>query len=291
MKLITRALLGILSLSSVLGIPLEAQSCPNCDCYQYPLPSTCVKCCSVATGKLESFTDSSVTVQTSGQTNKETPQKFVVTPKTRKNAKLEKGSLVTVYFRRDGNIAEQIDMVSALDGLMLPAALKDPPVPSSCGTIPPDAFRVYVGDSLGWSVWPEMTVIKYLNIPVVRIRRTMKGIVAEVHLFEPDGRPSAVIVDNRLYLNPNGSFHLKRPNGYSLALYDKDDILVFAIQYLNAHTVAIIGKFDLPGFPGSLLVAPHGIVTTGTRNLVKDLCSENPDPMFEVSPQGFLSVP
>jgi hypothetical protein len=277
--------LALLFLMVVLAIPPEAQECPNCDCYQFPLPTVCAKCCSVATGKVESVTDTSVTVDTSQTTKKKTAEKFVITPKTRKNAKIEKDSLVTVYYRRDGNIAEQIDMVAALDGLITPANMKDPPVPESCGEVPPDAFRVYLGDSLGWSFLPEMTVIRYLNIPIVRIRRAAKGIAMEVHLFEPDGRPAAVMVDNRMYLNPDGFFHVKTPDGHSLLLYDKEDHVVFVIQNLNPHSAAIFGQFQLPGSAYPVIVDPKGIMV-GAGIVLYGQCSSNPDGMIEVARGG-----
>jgi hypothetical protein len=284
MKAMVSLAAAVLFLTMAVAIPFEADECPNCDCYQFPLPAQCEKCCSIATGTVTAVTDTAITVKTGDQTKKETVEKFVITPRTKINAQIQKDSLVTVYYHRGGNIAERIDMVAALEGLIEPASMEDPPVPAVCPVIPVGAFRVYVGDSLGWSLLPEMTAISFGETPIVRIRRTPKGIAVEARLFEPDGHPAAVIVDNRVYLNPDGYIHPKRPDRHTLILYDKGDQLIFAIQYLNPHSVAIIGKIDLPNsLP--LLIRRDGIMA-GNGFLVRGNCAGNPDVLFQISPDG-----
>lgn len=269
--------------AAVAAVPLRAQECPNCDCYQFPLPTACEKCCSVVSGTVESVTDKSITVNTGNAAKTQT--QFVITPKTRKSSKIERDALVTVYYRRKGNVAERIDMIAALDGLITPANAGDPPVPSGCDEIPSDAFRVYLGDSsLGFSTGSEITVLSYQESPVLRIARVPKGIAVEAHFYEADGRPAAVIVDNQLYLNRDSLYSMKRPTRDVLVLYDQPDHPIFVIQYLNPHSVAVIGKFNLPGAMWPVIVAPNGI-TIGT-DFFSGLCTEDNPQMFEVTPSG-----
>ena len=284
MKATTLHAIAALFLMMALAIPFEADDCPNCDCYQFPLPTKCEKCCAVITGTVTSVSDASITVDTGETTKKEPPRKFVITPKTRKNATIRKNSFATVYYHRNGDIAEQIDMVEALDGLLVPANLEDPPVPSLCGPVPPDALRVYLGDSIGWSSLPEMTVLSYKGAPIIQIRRAPKGIVVEAHLMEQDGRPAAVIIDNRLYLNPDGYFHVSRPDAHSLELYDRGGTLVFDLRFINPHSVTVIGKFELP-YLMPLMVHPSGIVDSG-NNLIREMCAGNRPVMFKITGAG-----
>ncbi len=233
-------------------------------------------------------TESSITVKSSGAAKGEGAKSFVITPKTKQTAKIEKNELVTVYYHRDSNIAERIDMVAALEGLLLPGNLADPPAPASCGSVPLDALRVYLGGSLGWSSSPELTAISYEDTPIIRIRRTAAGIAVEGRLFEPSGRPGAAIVDNRLYLNPDGYFRVKRPNRYTLDLYDKQNQAIFEIQFLNSHSVSVSGNFVLPHLQ-PLVVSQNAIVAPGD-NLMIGNCIGNFNIMLKIGQNGSLAM-
>lgn len=276
----------ILFLTMGAVIPFEADDCPSCDCYQFPLPTRCEKCCSVATGTVTAVSESSIIVNTSHTRKKESPKKFVITPKTKKNGTIQKDSFVTVYYHREGNIAEQIDMVAALDGLLVPANQPDPPLPLGCEKAPLDAFRVYLGSSAGWSVLSEMTILIYRDTPLIRIRRVPKGIAVEGNLFEPDGRPGAVIADNRLYLNPDGYFRVSRPDPNTFDLYDKLDSHIMQIRFINPHSLTVLGKFDLPLMPP--LVVYQNAITTGEFGFLSNTCAANTDVMLKITDAGSL---
>jgi len=144
--------------------PTNAQQCSDCDCYHFPIPKKCETCCGVSTGKIASVTNSSVVITENGTTG-DTPttkKTFILKPDTKKNGILREGAPATVYYRKEGNVAAQVDLIESIQGLLIPGEEPDPPMPNSCymfHTVPPDALRIYLGGNAGFTTGDQVAVL------------------------------------------------------------------------------------------------------------------------------------
>jgi hypothetical protein len=232
-----------------VGTALSAQECKDCDCYHFPIPKKCDKCCSKATGKIVSVTDTTVELVEKATTNEGVAAKktFALKPDTKRNAPLKEGALATIYYRKDGNQAEQIDVVGAIQGLLVPDDEPDPPGPAPCPVLPSGALKVFLGKSVAWSLADEVTILRIKGIDVLSLTRTPNGMAIQAKTFSEDGRLVAEIVDNRFYINPDNFFLMKKPDAHSLVVYDKQGRKVLNLRYLNPHSVTILGIFQVLG--------------------------------------------
>ncbi|MGB2632906.1 MAG: hypothetical protein WAM58_03110 [Candidatus Acidiferrum sp.] len=238
----------------------QQQQCTDCDCNHFPIAKECKKCCGVASGKITSVTNSSVVI------NENAGEKaFALTLGTKKNADLKEGAQATVYYHKEGDVATRIDLIDRLSGLLIPGHETDPPVPAICSKfpIPPGALKLYFGEgSLGYTMSDEVTVLTIKGQDLLSLRRTDKGLAINAKTFSDDGNIIAEIVDNRFYINPNNFFRMDRPNNHSLIVYDLHDRKVLDIDYVNPHSVKVLGIFQVPGVP-PIIFGNGGLSVTG----------------------------
>jgi hypothetical protein len=229
----------------------NAQQCSNCDCYHFPIPKKCESCCGVASGKITSVTNSSVVISEKESTSDAATVKktFALKPDTKKNGVLREGAPATVYYRKEGNVATQVDLVEALKGLLVPGDQPDPPLPSSCyrlHPVPPDALRVYLGGNAGYTTGDQVTVLNVKGTDLLDFRRTSKGLAINAKTFSEDGKIIAEIIDNRFYINANNFFRMEKPDSHSIIVYDIRDRKVLDITFINSHSVKVLGIFQFP---------------------------------------------
>lgn len=244
----------VLGLLLSIGTASVAQECSNCDCYHFPVPKKCEKCCGYATGKIISVTNSSVVISEKESTSDSVIAKrtFALTQDTEKNAVLKEGAPATVYFHKRGNVATKVNLVEELKGLLVPGDEPDPPLPSSCSRlhpVPPDTIRVYLGGNAGYTTSDDITVLNVKGIDLLGLRRTSKGLAINAKTFSDDGKAIAEIVDSRFYINPNNYFRIDKPDNHSIVVYDLQDRKVMDIKYINSHSVRVLGIFQVPGAP------------------------------------------
>ena len=149
-----RALVGLFVSIALGAFTATAQECAKCDCYHFPVGSQCELCCGVASGTVTAVTRSTVTIVDQTQTppgTKPVTKTFGLKSTTRKNAPLKKGAPVTIYFHKNGQAATRVNDLNALHGLLVPGNEPDPPMPTSCGKVPPTALKVYLGSSGMWT--------------------------------------------------------------------------------------------------------------------------------------------
>jgi hypothetical protein len=247
--------LPFLALWILLAIhPAKSQQCSACDCYHIPISTQCEGCCGIAAGKITAVTDSTVAITGKTSTNESTPvsRTFALKPETRKNATLKEGAPATVFYRREGNVAERIDLLEALQGLLIPGDGPDPPLPSGCPPFVrtlPNTLRVYLGSNAGLSTYDDVSVLNVAGTELLDLRRTTKGLAISAKTFSADGKIIAEIIDNRFYVNPNNFFRIEKPDSHSLVVYDLMGIRVLDIKYINTRSVRALGIFQLPGAP------------------------------------------
>jgi hypothetical protein len=236
---------------SLLAFTANAQKPADCDCYHFPISTQCERRCGMTSGKITEVTNSTmvVTEKQSTSDNVSAKKTFKLGPATKKNGVLKQGAPVTVYYRREGNVAEQVDLVEALKGLLVPGDEPDPPLPTSCqAPVPPNALRVYLGgSSAGYSTSDEITVLTVKGNDILDVRRTSKGLAINAKTFSEDGKIIAEIVDNQFYINPNNFFRMDKPDSHSILVYDLRGRKVLDIRYINPHSVRVTGIFQVPG--------------------------------------------
>lgn len=227
----------------------------------------------MATGNIAAVGNSTVVIneKESARADESTKRTFAVRAKTRKNGVLREGASVTVYYRRQGDVAEQIDLTEALKGLLVPGDRPNLPLPSSCSRIqplPPNALRIYLGGNAEISTAEHVTVLNVRGIEVLALRRTSNGLAINAKTFSEDGKIVAEIIDNQFYVNPNNFFRMDKPDSHSLVVYDGRDRKVLDIKYLNPHSVSILGIFRVPGaLPltiGETELSLGGSISTGS---------------------------
>jgi hypothetical protein len=166
-------------------------------------------------------------------------------------------------------------------GLLVPARLPNPPVPVSChAPIPENALRVYLGDSLGYFVGPQITVVRVVGQSLLSIEKKDKGMSINAKIYSHDRRIVAEISDNRFQINPNNYFRRERPNKHALVIYDQEGTEVLNVDYLNPNTVQITGRFLYPSR------APVIIEATSLRiggNIFQQACFENVQTLINIS--------
>jgi hypothetical protein len=252
---------------SLLASAANAQKSAACDCYHFPISTKCEHLCGMASGKIAEVTNSTVVVEKQSTSDSVSAKKtFKLGPATKKNGVLKQGAPVTVYYRREGDVAEQVDLVEALKGLLVPGNEPDPPLPPSCDKPPsPNALRVYLGgSSVGYSTSDEITVLRVKGDELLGIRRISKGLAISAKTFSEDGKIIADIVDNRFYINPNNSFRMDKPDSHSIRVYDLQDRKVLDVRYINPHSVKVLGIFKVPGSQG-ITIGEDETLLPGTR--------------------------
>ena len=239
--------LAITSALLLLATNAYSQQCSDCDCYHFPIPVKCESCCEAAFGKIASVTNSNIVLDQKEPNGNVVQKTFRLKPDTKKNAELKKGASATVYYHKDGGVVERVDLVEALHSSLLPGNDPDPLPPRVCASVPSNALKIFLGDSLVYTSGDEVTVLQIKGEDVLSLRRTTSGLAIVAKVFSEDGKIVGEIIDNRLYVNPKNFFRIDRPDSHSLVVYDLHQRQVLGVNYINPHSMRVIGIFQLPG--------------------------------------------
>jgi len=256
------SLVGVVLLFLSMGA--HGGGCTNCDCYHFPVPETCERCCGVATGTITAVTRSSVALAKSHGGVEKT---FALTPQTKKNAALEPGKKATVYYRKPADVAAAVDLTDALSGLLTPGREPDPPSPCHM-PVPPQALKVYLGNSLTWLTGENETILRIHGEDILTLRRTDRGAAISARVLSADGKVVAELIDNRFYVNPNNYFRVVRPDEHSLIVYGPEGRKALNIRFLNPSSFKLLGTFGYPGYSPFIIGEEEQTIRgfTSTRN-------------------------
>lgn len=147
-------------------------------------------------------------------------------------------------------------------GLLIPANDADPPNP--CPDIPPQAMRIFLGNSASWTSETHHTVLQIAGQPIISLRRTDQGLSVSSKVFSADGRIVAELIDNRFHINPNNYFRTERPDKHSLLVFDQQARQVLTVRYLNPLAVKVLGVFNYPN-PRPVIIEEDQITIGGNR--------------------------
>lgn len=132
-------------------------------------------------------------------------------------------------------------------GFLLPANDPDPVNPCP-GPIPPDALKIFLGNSLAYTTDNEHVVIKAKDTPLLWVRRDSEGLAVSAKIFSArDYRIVAELDDNEFHLNPANYFRKERPDSHTLVVYDQYANEVFRVRFLNPTSMKLTGMFHYKG--------------------------------------------
>lgn len=243
------ALVPLTLLLAIIGSGrAQAQECNDCDCYHFPIPQRCEKCCMFASGTISSVTETSLVLSTTTPTGKKASKSFEIGPTVENKNSLKRGAEATVFYHAAKEpVATHIDVLDQLQGLLIPGSEPDPPDPCPVGMVPPGSLRMFLGKSLGSSNSPNFVVLRLNGEDVLMARRVEKGMAVSAKILSEDGRIVAQLVDNKFYINPENFFSMERPDQHSLIVYDRQGQKVLDLRFLNPTSVSILGVFRHPG--------------------------------------------
>src|SRR5271154_1389419 len=235
---------GMLMASLSLGADTD---CGKCDCSHFPISDAdCVTCCFSEKITVTSSTDTSVTGKPALRDQNQGEKTFQIRKGTRINGKLQSGTTTTVYYHVSNGerVATRIDEMAALRGALAPANSPSPqdtcedlaaglrargvPVPS----VPPDALKIFFGDSEAYSTEQRFIVLKVGDEETMVLQRTESGMFVSLKVRGPDGKLLADIVDNEFFVNLDQA-RIERPGPSSLVMYDSHRQRVLDIEFLS----------------------------------------------------------
>ena len=134
-----------------------------------------------------------------------------------------------------------------MSGELIPA--NKPTPPNACGTIPPNAIALLLGNSGAYNSSFPHTVIEVGNEPLLIINKKGNRIAISAKFFSRDNRIVGELKDNQFYINPNNYFRIERPDEHSLIVYDQEGNKVINVEFLNSSAIRLLGRFYLPNRP------------------------------------------
>ena len=135
--------------------------------------------------------------------------------------------------------------LSEMDGLLVPA--NDPDPPSHCSSIPDDATRLYLGNSVAWSSQDTLVLIGFFGNDIIWAERQKDGsMVLNADLVGDDGKSITSISRNHFVVNENHVIEslVHRPDRSTIVLSDQYGNAL-RIRYINKHAMQVFGKIVL----------------------------------------------
>lgn len=263
----TRILL--LATLSLIPMQLRSDTCPGCDCTHFPVTDPkCESCCFAQKGTITSASSDSATLAPIA--GKEQPPKtFKITHSTKINGQLKQGAVATIYYHKsdEGNVATRIDGLGYSYGSLIPGNLPTPPdtcervwrnlrrlreseprptpgpLASLPSRMPPNAMRVFLGNSEAYSTDGRLVVFKSGDDDLIVLQRTETGMFVSAKVRDRDGGLVAQIVDNQFFINPHDSYKISGAGTNSLIVKDSTGDRLLDVQFVNPLTVRILGTF------------------------------------------------
>jgi hypothetical protein len=120
---------------------------------------------------------------------------------------------------------------------------------SPCGNYKPPKGTIafFVGSNEFWSSGGETHVITLDGKPVVTMKRSERGLLFDIEMFDLTRKLVAKLKNNKSILVPKNYNHKERsPDLSTLTLYDDYDKEILYVEFLNDKTVLIRGVFTGP---------------------------------------------
>jgi hypothetical protein len=131
--------------------------------------------------------------------------------------------------------------------------------------IPPDSFRVMLGDDSGIFIDSSVnTTFGLKGKPFMTIKTNKDGIVVlNTKVLDSTNNRIVAIVDNEFQADPQYAFKPIQPDKHSLVVRDFDGVEVLNIKYINSKTLWITGRFFLPNESKAVTISASGLIELG----------------------------
>lgn len=176
--------------------------------------------------------------------------KIVILTTSAENSVWERTIITFVLFGIIGiGWVESIQWVRTRELLQIVGVLtpnNKPTPPNPCGSIPPNALVLFLGDSASYTTAFPHTVIEVGQEQILIINKEKDKITLSAKLFSRDGKIVAELKDNKFFINPNNYFRIDRPNFHTLIVYDQEAKQILNVEYINPSVIKFLGIFYLP---------------------------------------------
>jgi hypothetical protein len=156
------------------------------------------------------------------------------------------------------------------EGLLIPAHHKRPTTNCPIGE---DDFAIYAGGGAVYSLSRPQSLLSISNQSIITGEPLEDGSMRlkALQLFDEDGDIITRITDGKLWVNPLA--RRERPDFSTLIVYDKRDVEVLKLEFLNHNSISINGIFRVPR--GPTVAISEAFITNGlvrmAGNCVRDV--------------------
>jgi|SRR5271166_3958043 len=145
------------------------------------------------------------------------------------------------------SISEMSSMLPKNAGELFPANEPDPP--NTCPTtVPPDAFKVFLGNFVVFTEGKAEPNVPYNAVvlagePLVTLEKSSSDtLIIGATVRSPDDRVIVQIKSGKFFVNPNNSFR-SESDPSSVTVYDQNGDVALSVKYVNTHSAVITGTF------------------------------------------------
>jgi hypothetical protein len=156
------------------------------------------------------------------------------------------------------------------EGLLIPAHHKRPSTNCPIGD---DDFAIYAGGGAVYGSYHLQTLLSIGGQPVITGEPLEDGSIRlkTLQLFDEDGDILVRITDDKLWVHPLA--RRERPDFSTIIVYDKRDVEVLKLEFLNHNSIRINGVFRVPRRP-PVIISDASIITAGELT-VSGMCAKD----------------
>ncbi|MFM0231079.1 hypothetical protein [Paraburkholderia sediminicola] len=142
------------------------------------------------------------------------------------------------------------------------------PVHPTCQTIPEGALKIFLGSNLAWSNRYPHTILRVRGVDMLVIDQDKdeRLIIKTLRVFDESGTLIARFDDGEIW--NSGEIRTKRSDKSTLIVYDKSDVEVMRVRFVNKKSLEITGTFfhppTAPVFITSSKLSIGGMTTTNS---------------------------
>ena len=156
-------------------------------------------------------------------------------------------------------------------GLLVPGNMPTPTnLPCYGYPFSKDDMIVIYGNSVSFTNSSPTTILKVGSERLLSYDKKNGKVALSGRFFSDDGKIVAELRNNQFDVNPNNYFRIERPTKHQLLVYDQKGNEALNVNYINASTIKILGRFNIPSAP-PIILSEEGMKTG--RGIMSGNCS------------------